>query len=189
MSYTAEEFAEMIGAFRREVAAVAKRMVVSLSSGPAWQMLGHTVFNKRREAPNVEAYQGIGFASRPPAGSKSAEGIVIAVGGVNNPALVATRDEAVRAASAGDLEDDEAAVFNTTARVRVKKDGTVEITSIGGVALRLATYDDVKAIRDDLDGHSHLYVPYPGGAAGTPVATTGNPAVTDPAGTSVIKGE
>lgn len=131
--WTAEDFANAVSGFRRQIAGMARRMVVTLSSGPAWQVLGHTTFGTTREAPNVEAYQGIGFASRPAAGTSSAEAIVLNVGGPNNPAIVATRDEALRSASAGDLEDDEAAVFNTTARVRVRKDGTIEIASISGL--------------------------------------------------------
>jgi len=53
---------------------------------------------------------------------------------------------------------------------------------VGG-AVPLALKSDVQAIRDDLDGHSHTYIP------GTnPVAqTTLNPSVTAPTGTTVLK--
>lgn len=55
--------------------------------------------------------------------------------------------------------------------------------SDSGDAQALPTLVDVQRIRDELDGHTHTYLPGTGGAT----TTTVNPAVTSPDGTSVLK--
>lgn len=140
----AAEFADQIGAFRRQLAGLARRMVVKLTDGGIWQLAGHSLFEPAtRETVQAVNFPGIGIAARPPVGG-APEAVVIQIGGANNPAIVALRDEATRSASAGDLESDEVAIFNTTARVRVRANGTIEIASIAGLlvepTLRGTTY-------------------------------------------------
>jgi len=148
MRWTSEDFAEVIGAFRRETAGAIRRMVVGVAQSGVWQMLGHLLFDPtQREQKQVENYPGIGHYAKPPAGTGNAEGIVVQVGGggANNPALVATRDEGTRAAAfsgGADLVDNESALYNSLGRVYVKSDGTIEIRTHAGVAIKLPTMAD-----------------------------------------------
>jgi hypothetical protein len=112
---------------------------------------------------------------------------------------IATRDEKTRQAlfaEAGELADDETAVYNSQCLVVLKADGSVEVRLAGGAAVSLATKADVDAIKDYLraqfdpaTGHTHKAVvpaqttqiaESPGGFGGTCPA---------PAGTSVLKGQ
>jgi len=191
MKYTAQDFAEMIGSFRRQFGGLIRRMSVKLTTGGVWQVAGHLLFDNRREAPPAENYPGIGFSARPPA-NDSAEAIVVQVGGSNQPAIVATRDEATRAKVA-DIVVDEAVVYNSVARVYVKADGTIEIRTHGGAAARLALKSDVDAVAaflklhfDTALGHTHA------GAGAPPIVGTGvgtGFGVPAAAGTNKLKGE
>lgn len=96
-----------------------------------------------------------------------------------NPIIVAVLNTDTPAA----LDDDDVVVINAP-RVIVLANSI----QLGAGAAELATLDDVQSVRDDLHNHSHLYIPYPGGVAGTPVATTGNPTVTAPTGTTIVTG-
>lgn len=185
MRYTAEDFAEAIGGFRREVAGFVRRMVVGRTGGGAWQMLGHLLFDvTRREAVDVENYSGVGFYARPP--DNAGEGVVVQVGGPNNKALIATRDEATRQAAFADadLAPDETAAYNSAARVHVTAAGLVEARSHGGTAVSLATKADIDDLRSWLVTHLHSGV-------STGVGVSGAPSTTPPtaSGTSVLKGE
>lgn len=183
---TAEDFANAIGEFRREMAGKIRRMVIGRSNGGIWQALGHALFDAtKREAPDVENYPGIGIFARPP--DRQGEAIVVQVGGPNNPAIIAARDEATRA-KVDAIAADETTIYNAEARVYLKHDGTIEARTHAGVAVKLCTLADAQAMRADLNNHSHLYIP-PGSGGGAPIATTGNPAVTAPVGTSKFKAE
>lgn len=125
-TWTAEDFAAQIGAFRREVAGIVRRVVVTRSTGGIWQMLGHALFDaSRKETREVENYPGIGLAARPPDNGQ-AEAIVVNVGGPNNPAMVATRDEATRA-KVNDVKPDETTTYNSAVRLHAKANGTIEL--------------------------------------------------------------
>lgn len=192
MKYTAEDFANQIGEFRRKMAGMVRRMVVKLSDGGVWQVAGHLLFEGQREAPPAENYPGIGFAARPPAGT-SAEAIVVQVGGANQPAIVGLRDEATRA-KVSTIVADEAVVYNSVARVYVKADGTIEIRSHAGAAVALATKADVDNVAtflkkqfDTALGHTHAALGAPP-VSGTGVIGTGF-VIPAAAGTSKLKGE
>lgn len=130
--WTAEDFAVQIGSFRREVAGRVRRFLVTLTSDVLWQLTGHSLIDPTEiEVRSVEVFPGIGFFARPPEGSESAEAISLTVGGSNSPAIVATRDEATRQASAGDLDADSAAMFNTLCRVHCRPDGVIELHPVG----------------------------------------------------------
>lgn len=165
-----------------------RRMVVTLTSKAIWQLAGFLLGDGKREAMTAEPFTGIGFSSRPPANGKP-EAIVLLPGDdARQPVVVAVRDEKTRQAIVGALLENETAMFNDAALVHIKAGGTIEARSKNGVAVPLATKADVDAIRNALNGHSHQYIP-PGSGGGAPIATTGNPAVPAPAGTSVLKGE
>lgn len=142
---TAEDFANAIGSFRREMAGIARRMLVGRSDGGIWQAVGHLLLdNVTREAPDVPHFPGIGIFARPPDGG-DAELIVLQVGGPNGKASIAARDEATRA-KVNDVAADESALYNSLARVYVKADGTVEVRAHNGAALSLPTMADFNAL-------------------------------------------
>lgn len=159
-------------------------MVVEVAAGALWQLSGH----EGEVEDEVPVFSGIGFASRPPTGSDSAEAIVVYVEGAgSHPIVIATRDEDLRRAldAIKDMAADEAAIFNSQARVHVKANGTVEVDD-GSGAVALATLADVQALRTSFNGHTHLYNPGPGGAIATAVPAPLAPA---PTGTTVLKGK
>lgn len=129
-NWSTQELAERIGAHRREMAGRIRKMTISITDESSWQMLGHLAIDPTdRENREIEPFTGIGIYARPPAGSDSAEAIVVQVGGSNCPAIVATRDEATRAAVAGGVQPNETAIFNTLAMLLVKANGTIEVGS------------------------------------------------------------
>ncbi len=65
-------------------------------------------------------------------------------------------------------------------------DGTVEIRSLNGTAVKLPTLADVQSIRDALHHHEHAYVWTGSPGSGT---TTAGPLVPAPSGTIVLKAE
>lgn len=171
-------------------------MVVTRTSTALWQIAGHSLFDGKRETYDAPAFTGIGFYARPPADGNP-EAAVLFVGGAGNPIIAALRDEKTRAAVfavAGELAPGDAAVFSPAAVVLVKADGTVEIRAPGGAAVALATKADVQAVRDELNQHTHgpgSYIVTLPGPSVVPVTGTSapGPAVTAPAGTTVLKAQ
>jgi phage gp45-like len=109
-----------------------RRFVITLTDTAIWQIAG-VLMPDGRETMRAEVFGGVGIHARPPA-SVEAEAIVAMGGDATNPVIVGLRDEKTRSASAGDLEADETALFNTLARVHVKADGTIELRQIAGLA-------------------------------------------------------
>lgn len=178
---TVDDFRYQTSHDRRAALAQARRMAVTLTSSSIWQVTGHLLLDNRTpETRQPDAYNGIGFYARPHQGSQ-AEAIVLFIGGPENPVVVATRDEALRAAVA-DLDEDETAMFNRSTIVLCKKDGTVEIRSPSGTAHKLVT---VEQHNDLVDKLAALTLPVSGATAGPPALGTFSHA----AGTQVLKGE
>jgi hypothetical protein len=157
-----------------------------------WQVLGPK-FEGKRDTQQAEAWQGIGFASRPRAGH--GEAIVVAVGAAGKatggaPAIVATRDEGLRQLAAAVLGEDETATFNSKATVAITAGGAIEARSIGGTAHDLALKADVQAIRGAIttaiNALTAAVQPSPELAA---LAAALDAIVTWPVGTTVLKGE
>lgn len=123
MRWTAEDFAEMIGSFRRQLFGIVRRMSVKLTEGGVWQVAGHLLFDNQRETRNPENYPGIGLAARPPT-SDAVEAIVVNVSGQNQPAIVGLRDEVTRAKVA-DLNADETALYNSLVRLQATLAGLI----------------------------------------------------------------
>lgn len=129
-----EDFARTdSGPLERFVRGMIRRMAITATevTKSKWRMLGQRSGAAGDETPDLEIYPGIGFYSRPPSSGKP-EAITNSYGSSRTTAIVATRDEATRQASAGDLQPDEATVFNTLARLIVRADGTVQIVPITG---------------------------------------------------------
>lgn len=114
----------------RAAAGMIRRMALTLTSEVTWQVTGHELLDGKPETRQAEVFSGIGFFSRPRPGS-NAEAILGFVGGSSNPVVVATRDEDTRKRMAT-IQQDETVVFNSVARVLVKRNATVEISSGAG---------------------------------------------------------
>lgn len=182
MAWSAQDFAEMAGGFRRELAGIVRRMTVSRSGTGIWQLAGHLLLDGlKRETREVENYSGIGIYARPP-DNGSAEGIAVNVGGPNNPALIAMRDEGTRT-KVDDIAPDESTLYNSQARIYVKADGTVEVRTHAGVAVSLALKSDVAGFVTTFNGHLHT-----SGGSGSPTSIPTTTA-TAPVGTTQLKGQ
>lgn len=131
---------EALGTGERILSGTIRRMVINVT-GNLWRVLGHLLPDSKREARDAEVFSGVGFYARPPEGA-NAEAVVAFPGGAAGPIVIAARDEATRQASAA-IDPDESVIFNSVARVLVRADGTVEITSIGGGAVALAKASDL----------------------------------------------
>lgn len=182
---TTKEWREENAPERRRHDGMIRRMPVRLTGSVKWSLDGHRLIDGSRERRDAEVFGGIGFHSRPAAGA-NAEAIVLFVGdGAENPVIVATRDEAARAAIA-QLEADSTAIFNTKAIVLIKSDGTIEIRSAGGTAARLPTMADYEALRTAFNAHVHLET---GASTNAPTAVPGVVPVDAPDGTQVLMTE
>jgi hypothetical protein len=101
-----------------------------------------------------------------------------------DPVIVATLDTEAPA----ELDSDDVVVI-TSPRVIVLSDSI----QLGANASPLATLADVETLRDDFNGHGHMYAPGPGTPVATPgpLAATGGPLpyASAPSGTSVVTGQ
>jgi phage gp45-like len=135
----------------------------------------------------VEVFSGVGFYSRPKAGSKP-EVIVVNVGGEDgHPVVVATRDLSIQVS----LAEDETAIFNSSAVVKVAANGDVLVRAksggsvsvdAGGTAEAVAFWkgiEDLKTIFGDW-----VVVPNDGGQALKTLLDSWSPT-----GTGVLKAE
>lgn len=173
------EFAGEVGPDARKIAGMVRRVAITLTRRVLWQILGHKLLDEKPETRDAEPFTGVGFYSRPSASGKP-EAVVVFAGGAGNPLIVATRDEKTRAALfkvAGELAENETAIFNSQSLIVIKADGTVEIRSAAGVAKKLVTFDEFM-------NHTHLTA-----GTGAPVAPTALVPSPPLVGTSKLKGE
>lgn len=130
----------------RQAVGMLRRMTITVTSGAFWQVVGHLLLDGvTAEAPDAEVFSGIGFFSRPKAGTNR-ESIVAYIGGAENPVIIATRDEDTRKRVA-QIDEDETAMFNTQAGVFVQNNSTVEVRTVAGVPLKLPTMADFENLR------------------------------------------
>lgn len=127
-----EEFQRERQEIFRLLKGMVRRLAITLAEGGIWQVLGQRGGAGGDETDDVELFGGIGFHSRPPS-SGNPEAIALAVGGAKHQAIIATRDEATRQLVAGDLGEDSAAIFNSTAIVRIEG-SSIEARSATGNA-------------------------------------------------------
>lgn len=146
MRIDARDFAKQIDPTMQALKGAIRRMAITLTTKALWQLAGFRQADGTTETRMAEVFSGIGFYARPPS-SGSPEAVVTMLGADSaSPVVVATRDEATRAAVAGGLAADETMVFTSQAVVYVKADGTIEIRSHNGSAQSLATNADLAAI-------------------------------------------
>ena len=164
-----------------------RRMSVADSAAGAWQIEGQ----EGELSPDVELFAGIGFHSRPLAGS-DAEVVVVKIGGAaGHPVVIATRDESIRF----DIDEDETVIYNSTgAQVKIEADGNILVRAASGGtvsvddgsgAVLLSTKADTAAIVSAIG--SAGVTPGDGGAAFKAALSAALSSV--PAGTSVLKGK
>jgi hypothetical protein len=158
-----------------------RRFAISLTAKVLWQLTGPTI-DGVVEVLRAEPFTGIGFFARPPASGKP-EAIVAMLGDADAPAVIAIRDEATRAAAAGELTADETAVFNSLAILHFKEDGTIEARPVGGgPAVSLALKSDLDAAKAVFDVHAH-----PGVTVGVGVTGATVTPFPSPVGTTTFK--
>lgn len=161
------DFANASDPFRLRMIGAIRRMTIKLATKALWQLVGFSM-DGADEVVNSEVFAGIGFYARPKQGNKL-EAIVLMVGAdASTPVIVATRDEATRAAveqAIGGFAPDTSALYNTKSIVMAKPDGTIEARTVGGTAKALPTLLSVQQIGDALAGAITTLT-----ASGTPAA-------------------
>jgi hypothetical protein len=181
----------------RDALGLVRRMAVTLTDGAFWQVIGHLLMDGvTREPRTVEPWQGIGFSARPAPGS-NAEGVMVNIGGAQNPALVATRDEDLRRKvfpPSRPQEQDNTAMYNTVVVAQCTKTGLFTATTPGGTPHGLALKSELENLRAFVmqqfvvAGHTHVV----SGGATTTVAAIVTPVVAPVSaypGTVVLQGE
>jgi len=141
-----KDHAAPTGTMLRLLGGLVRRMAVTLTDSTLWQVLGQRGGAGGDETADVENFSGIGFFSRPPSSGKP-EVITVSVGGTKATVIVATRDEATRAAMAGGVNEDETAVYNSSVMILVKADGTIEIGS--GIGMESTIMADTYRAAED----------------------------------------
>lgn len=174
----------LVGGAKRKVGQLVRRLRISASSGALWVLSGASDFDGNVESERAEAFEGIGFASRPAAGD-NAEAIVAKVGGESgHPVIVATRnrDAFKNLESEEGLAEDESALYNSSAMVKASDDGFVDLGSIGGTRQPFATLEDVVSLKEIFT--AWVTAPNDGGAALKTLLDDW-----EPAGTKKVRGE
>lgn len=139
-----------------------RRFVPTSTADPTrWQVEGF-VDGDETERDDLDVFQGIGFASRPPDGA-AAECVAVAVNARDHHVIVATRDASTTQAVIAEvqLEMDETVVFTSNSIVKITADGEVMLGRIGGDFKRVA-----------LEGHTH---PLPALSGTTTYSTVQDP--------------
>ena len=174
-----------------------RRMVVAFTNKVLWQLTGARMPGGV-ETRQAEVFSGIGFFARPPSSGKP-EVVTANLGSdASATVVVATRDEATRAKSAGQLAEDETAAFTSKAIAHIKADGTIELRGvpqlsppepmIKGTTYRTAEDAMVTAVATMSTAVAALatalvalhggLAPYPDTLPGTPVLVSGAAAAT-----------
>jgi hypothetical protein len=179
---TTKDWRDETSTWSRKLAGLVRRVAVNMTQGTTWQAIGHILLDGNKETLDAEVFPGIGFWSRP-AADANAEAIVAFPGGPANPAIVATRDEALRKKMVqGDGNQDETYLFNSRVVLRFSNSGLIQAYLLGGpVPVPLALKSDVDGAITAHNGHTHTD---PQGGV------TGPPNTTAPAsvGSSVLRG-
>jgi len=180
---TTKDWRDETSTVARRLAGLVRRVAINMTQGTAWQAIGHILLDGNKETLDAEVFSGIGFWSRP-AADANAEAIVAFPGGPSNPAIVATRDEALRKkAVGGDGLQDETYIFNSQVRIRFTNSGLIQCHLLGGpVPVALALKSDVDAVVTAFNAHTHVET---GGTTNAVVAGQRAPGAI---GSSVLRG-
>jgi phage gp45-like len=180
------DHAKAISPDTRNTLGMIRRVLVNLTDGALWRIIGHRLL-EGREARDVEVFPGIGIFARPAKGGSPEAIVANPGGGAASGVIVAMRDEATRKKVA-DLKSDETTAYNSLSRVHIVDDGTVEIRSHAGVARRLMTYEDGRALVSAIASVAGLTAPSGDGGKAALLALAD--ALEEwPVGTQKLKGE
>lgn len=151
-----KDFRDAVSPPIRDLAGRLRRMLIRLTSragspSAIWQLLGHRGEDGRTETVDAEVFSGIGVFARP-LGSAKAEAVVVNVGSVEQPIVIATRCEDVRKAVLDQLAENETAIYTSKAVVWIRADGTVEIRTATGTAKKVAHQEDLEALWTHVNG-------------------------------------
>lgn len=134
----------------RAVRSMVRRMRVAVGRGVQWAVEGLVDADGEVERDEAEVFSGP-ILYRPKSGNR-AEVLAFAIGGDGGHRVIgATRDRdlmaALEGAVAGLGSDDETILANGSLMVRLSSAGQVYIGAHGGAFKRLATVDDLEALR------------------------------------------
>lgn len=173
------QHSRVMDAARTAMRGLIRRMVVTKAAQAIWQVAGLRV-GDAREVFDAEVFQGIGVWSLP-SDSGVTETIVVNAGSANTPAIVACRDEKTRAAMVpASMVNGDTCVYGAGVLLYFHG-GKLEARLPNGVAKRLATLDDVNALRNHYANHFHAA---PGGNTGAP-----NTEPPTASGTTILRGQ
>lgn len=130
----------------------------------------------------AENFQPYGLSSVPLPGAENVT--IYPNGDRSHPLTIAVSDRRYR--PTGGTPGEVTLHNHVTARLVLKADGTVEIRSAGGTAIKLPTLADYNALRAAFNTHTHVYSagPTAGAVTAVPASTVGAPT-----GTQVLKAE
>ncbi|WP_428262894.1 hypothetical protein [Haliangium sp.] len=188
--HTRDLLGELGGRGARRLRSLISRRQLALdeSDGERVTALGREALDGSVEEDAMDSFGPVGLVGRP-AGDATVEAAVAFVGADGaHPIALGYVDGTRRAViDAVGLGADETVVYNSQAVVKLLADGTVEIRSLGGTAVPLATKADVERLRDEFLAHLHLA---PSGPTGTPLDAEQQPIVSVQIdGTSVLQSE
>lgn len=190
--YAKDAREEHAGKRAREVHGMVSVRELAEHTGQRAEAAGREALDGTSEDDEIEIFGQAGIVARPEANA-AVESLVLLVGASGDHAAVAAQIDSTRATviDATGLEPDETIVYTSQSVVHIKADGTVEVRSIGGTAVALATKADVDAIKSWLDLHIHNT---PTGFSSIPVDGTPLPGGTPdtapaPTGTTILKAE
>lgn len=193
---TISELREATDRLWRRVRGVVRRVTVTAhaAGGTPWQAAGY----RDEVFQDVEVFGVVGVTARPPAGSRSAEAVVVNVGAeAGHPIIVATRDAGALPTAAKDLAADEVMLHTSQAWMKVTKDGDVIVRAKAGRAVLVADNDTgagavalaTKADLDALKSAINTATVTPGDGGAQFKATLMTALAAWPVGTTVLKGK
>lgn len=201
---TIEEMKEARSPLRTMLVGMVRRVVVrAVKASRLAQLEGLVGAYGETEADEGVWFPGLGFRAIPPAGA-NLEGVAVQVGGASNHTVVVSVHDSSTAVPGGDPVADETIVFNSTAFIKIDKDGNITLRAkAGGTvsiddgagAVALALKSDVTALATELKrqfditlGHKHPALNGPPVNPGTGIGT-GYVTIPVAVGTTVVKGK
>ncbi len=160
------------------------RAVVQLVDDSTKMQLLQLIVLDGETIDGAEHFQPYGLTSVPVPGAEAT--VIFPNGDRSHPLVVATSDRRYR--PTGGQPGEVTLYNNVTPRLILKANGTVEIRSAGGTAIKLPTLADYEALRTSFNAHTHAVAGVTAGGASVvsavPASTVGSPA-----GTQVLKAE
>jgi hypothetical protein len=148
------ELAAAVGDEARRGLGAIRRMAITLTSEPFWQVLGHLLLDGTPETRDAAPFVGIGIAARPPTDGEPEAIVVFGGNGARSPIIAAARDEKTRRALfaiAGELAADEVAIFNSGTLLHIKANGELHARAAAGTAEALALHRSLTDLKEAIE--------------------------------------